>query len=108
VIFKQYISKEHKHFGMKIYKLCKMTSYTHDMNVYLGEDTQNATQTMTATHRTVRSLTRRAEGAGYKLYMDNFFSSPDTTEELYKRGIHCCGTVRQNHKGIQGTLTRTH
>ena len=35
VIFRQYIPKKHKHFGIKIYKLCDETGYTYDMAVYL-------------------------------------------------------------------------
>jgi hypothetical protein len=42
----------------------------------LGEG-QAKCNTVTATCATVRSLTRTGEGAGHKLYMDNFFSSPD-------------------------------
>jgi hypothetical protein len=64
------------------------------MNVYLGKERQNITQMMTATLVLVRSQT---EGVGHKLYMDSFFS-PDT------RGISCCGTVRQNHKGMPGVF----
>jgi hypothetical protein len=46
------------------------------MKVYLGKDGKYATDT-TATHATVAGLTRRVENVGHKLYMDNFFSSPD-------------------------------
>jgi len=45
-----YFPKEHKCFGVIIYKICDATSHTYDMNVYLGKDKQNVTQTMTATH----------------------------------------------------------
>jgi hypothetical protein len=38
VNFKQYMPKKHKHFGIKIYKLCDKTGYTYDMEVYLGKD----------------------------------------------------------------------
>jgi hypothetical protein len=47
------------------------------MRVYLGKDRTYATDTMTATHTTVAGLMRRAENVTQKLYMDNFFSSPD-------------------------------
>jgi hypothetical protein len=41
VIFKQYISKKHKCFGINIYKLCNMTGgYTYDMSIYLEKDWQ--------------------------------------------------------------------
>jgi hypothetical protein len=36
VIFRQYIPKKRKHFGIKIYKLCDISGYTYDMHVYLG------------------------------------------------------------------------
>jgi hypothetical protein len=56
-----------------------MTDCACYINVYLGKDRQNVTQTMTATHVAVRSLTRRVEGVGHKgqfllLYRLNFMT----------------------------------
>jgi len=65
VIFRQYIPKKRKHFGIKIYKLCDEAGYTCAMMVYLGKDSQFATDDMTATHSTVRHLTHRVEGSGH-------------------------------------------
>jgi hypothetical protein len=60
VVFRQYIPKKHKRFGIKIFKLlCDCTGYTYDMKVYLGKDRQRVTQDVTATHATVKELTRR-------------------------------------------------
>jgi len=73
IVFKQYILKKRKRFGIKIFKLCDSTGYTYDMNVYLGRDRQRAAQHLTATHATVANLTRGVEGFGHKLYMDNLF-----------------------------------
>ena len=39
VIFRQYIPKKMKRFGIKIYKLRDESGYTYDMKVYLGRDT---------------------------------------------------------------------
>jgi hypothetical protein len=100
VVFKQYIPKKHKHCGIKIYKLCDMASYTCNMNIYLGSDRQNTAQTVRAKHAIVKTLTRRIEGLGHKLYMGSFFSSPDLFDDLHTRAINCCGTVRQNCKGM--------
>jgi hypothetical protein len=97
VIFKKYIPEKHKYFGIQIYKLCDMTGYKYDMRIYLGKDRRNAMQMMTATHVLVKSLTRRVEGTGHKLYTSSFFSYPDLSDELHTRGIKCCGTARQNH-----------
>ena len=65
VIFRQYIPKKRKCFGIKIYKLCDEAGYTCAMRVYLGKDSQSATEDMTTTHATVRHLTRRVEGLGH-------------------------------------------
>jgi len=76
VIFKQNTPKKRKRFGIKMFKRCDSTGYTYDMNVYLGKDRQRTAQHVTATHATVTELTRNI-GRGHKLYMDNFFSSPE-------------------------------
>jgi hypothetical protein len=52
VIFRQYIPKKHKRFGIKIYKLCDETGYTYNMTVYLGRDRQRTVQHLTATQAT--------------------------------------------------------
>jgi len=70
------------------------------MKVYLGKYRQRTAQHLTATHATVTELTRKVEGCGHKLYMDNFFSSPALFDDLAKKQIYCCGTVRANRRGM--------
>ena len=74
------------------------------MKVYLGKDRQRTAQHVTATHATVTELTRKIEGRGHKLYMDNFFSSPELFDDLVKKQIYCCGTVRLNRRGMPQDL----
>jgi hypothetical protein len=95
VIFRQYIPKKTKGFGIKIYKLRDKSVYTY-MSVYLGKDSRSTSDDMTATHATVRHLKRRVEGIGHKLFMDNFFSSPRLFDDLETRKINSCGTVQPN------------
>jgi len=104
IVFKQYIPKKRKCFGIKMFKLCDSTGYTYDMNVYLGKDGQRAAQHLTATHNSVANLTRGVEGFRHKLYMDNFFSSPDLYDNLAQKKIFCCGTVRLHRKGMPKDL----
>jgi len=59
---------------------------------------------MTATHVTLTELTRKIEGHSHKLYMDNFFSSPELFDDLVKKQIYCCGTVRPNRRGMPQNL----
>jgi len=70
------------------------------MRVYLGRDTHSATYDMTATHTTVRHLTSRVKGLGYKIFMDNFFSSPRLFHDLNRHKINSCGTVRPNRRDM--------
>jgi hypothetical protein len=77
VILKEYMPKKRKRFGIKMFKLWDLTGYTYDMKVYLGKGRQRTAQQVTATHARVTELTRKIEGRGYKLYMDNFISSPE-------------------------------
>jgi len=100
VIFRQYLPKERKDFGIKIYKLCNKSGYTYDMRVYLGKDSHSANDDMTATYATVRHLTCGVEGLGHKLFMDNFFPSPRLFDDLLRHKIHLCGTVRPNRKDV--------
>ena len=70
------------------------------MKVYLGKDRQCTAQHLTATHATVTKLMSKAEGRGHRLYMDNFFSSPELFDDLTKKQIYCCGSVRLNRRGM--------
>jgi len=38
IIFKQYIPKKHKWFGITLYKLCDSEGYTYHTTVYLDKD----------------------------------------------------------------------
>ena len=42
---------------------------------------------------------QKIQGRGHKLYMDNYFYSPDLFDDLVMKQIYCCGTVRPNRKG---------
>jgi hypothetical protein len=59
VIFKHFIPKKHKHFGIKIFKLYDSTGYMYDMKVYFGKDRQHLAQHLIATHAPVTELTGR-------------------------------------------------
>jgi len=102
VIFKQYIPKN-TCFAIKIFKLCDSTGYMYDMKVCLGKDRQRTAQHVTASHVTVTKLTRRIEGHGHKLYRDNLFSSPELFDDLVKKQIYSCGTVRPNRRACHKT-----
>jgi hypothetical protein len=53
---------------------------------------------MTATHATVRHLTCRVKDLGYKIFMDNFFSSPRLFNFFDSHKINSWGSVWPNRK----------
>ncbi|GFS93137.1 piggyBac transposable element-derived protein 4 [Trichonephila clavipes] len=98
VLFKQYILKKRKQWGLKMYKIADATGYTYDMRVYLGKDKKENLST-SASYNVVYTMTDCIKGKGHKVFMDNFFSSPELFRDLLKeRSINSCGTVRSNRK----------
>ena len=70
------------------------------MRVYLGRDSHSATENMTATHATVRHLTKQSWRLRHKIFMDNFFSSPRLFDDLDRHKINSCGAVRPNRRDV--------
>jgi hypothetical protein len=44
------------------------------------------------------------EGYGHKLYTDNFFLSPDLSDDLIEKKINSCGAVKLNTKDMPQNL----
>jgi len=45
-------------------------------------------------------LLRRVEGLGHELYMDSYVLLPALFNDLSRRKINCCGTVRNDRRGM--------
>lgn len=63
------------------------------MEVYFAKDRKRTTKDITATHATVKQITRTEKGCGHKSHMDNYCSAPDLRNDLTELNINCCGTV---------------
>jgi len=75
-----------------------MNQGIHMTRVYMGTDSHSVTGDMILTHTTVRHLTSRVECLRHKIFMDNFFPSPRLFDDLDRRKINSCGTVRPNRR----------
>lgn len=107
VIFRQYIPKKRKRFGIKIYKLVDENGYTYNMRVYLGKDKQLKTKEKAPIHITVTNLADCVRGKGHKLFMDNFFSSPSLFLDLFQNfKINSCGTIKNNRKNYPKLVSK--
>ena len=51
-------------------------------------------------------LSRSLVGTNVRLFFDNFFTSSALVHKLQQEKIFCCGTVRQNRKGMPKDLKK--
>jgi hypothetical protein len=94
---KQYIpSKPHK-WGYKIYCLAS-DDYLLHFEVYQGKELHPSA--LGSTFDTVMRMTADYQQKQHILFTDNWFTSPAVLDELNRRGIRCCGSVRRNRKGM--------
>jgi hypothetical protein len=94
---KQYIpSKPHK-WGYKIYCLAS-DDYLLHFEVYQGKELHPSA--LGSTFDTVMRMTADYQHKQHILFTDNWFTSPAVLDELKRRGIRCCGSVKRNRKGM--------
>jgi hypothetical protein len=82
------------------------------MDIYLRNDRTFITTDMTATHITVTHWTKRMEGQGHELFVcmcacmhtSSIFSLSDLFDDVTKKKISCCSTLRSNRKGLPHDL----
>ncbi|CAH1997194.1 unnamed protein product [Acanthoscelides obtectus] len=101
--WKQYIPSKRKRFGMKMFALCESSSgYMFNFIIYTGCDTDYGEKYSNepVTARIVLSLMDPLLGKGYRLFLDNFYTSVDLADKLVKNRTDCVGTMRLNRKGV--------
>ena len=98
VAFRQYIPMKRKQWGIKVYTTADKKGYTYDIRVYTVNDKIKATEN-SASYNVVNSMADAIKGKGHKLFMDNFFSSPQLFHDLLKdKNMNSCCTIRNNRK----------
>lgn len=105
--WKQYIPNKRARFGIKSYILTESESaYIWNMIVYTGKGTCLDPALKEYAHGTqvVLSLTEELLDKGYRLYVDNFYTSPELLAALYERTTDAVGTVRKNRKNLPQEL----
>ncbi|MEO0684629.1 MAG: hypothetical protein AAFY76_06160 [Cyanobacteria bacterium J06649_11] len=98
--FKQYIPNKRSRFGIKFFSLCDETGYLYSTEVYVGKNNINdgdlENKHLGKTGQVVMRLMEPLLDKGYRLFVDNWYTSFALFKRLADHQTPACGTVRKN------------
>uniref|UniRef100_A0A3Q3LMG2 PiggyBac transposable element-derived protein domain-containing protein n=1 Tax=Labrus bergylta TaxID=56723 RepID=A0A3Q3LMG2_9LABR len=99
IALKQYIRNKPTKWGFKLFVLADSEcGYTLNFYVYAGKESEPSGKG--SSYDTVMRLLKIPFlGKGYKLYVDNFYTSPRLFSDLLQKSVFACGTLRSNVAG---------
>ena len=93
--FKQYMKDKPTKWGIKVFTLSDATNgYVYRLQIYTGKNMDN-TSDIGLYSRVCLDLMSGLP-CGFKLFTDNYYTSPRLYSALYNLGYNCCGTARTN------------
>ena len=97
VQFRQFLPLKRSRFGLKGFVVTdSATGYVLDTMIYTGKEGPAVSRDLAM--RVVLKLVEPYVDKGYRLFVDNWYTSVPLLLELERRGILACGTVRGNRK----------
>ena len=97
VQFRQFLPLKRSRFGLKGFVVAdSATGYVLNTIIYTGKEGPAASRDLAM--RVVIQLMAPYVDKGYRLFVDNWYTSVPLFLELERRGILACGTVRGNKK----------
>ncbi|KAJ8711774.1 hypothetical protein PYW08_008728 [Mythimna loreyi] len=108
--FKQYIQNKAAKFGIKTFELCESTTgYLWSFIVYAGKqsatDLEQSPGVLKST-AVVKKLISPLLNKGYRLFIDNWYSSPQLARFLKLNGTDCVGTLRSSRKDVPVVISK--
>ena len=108
--FLQYMPKKPQKWGMKAWVLADSSNgYVWNWRLYTGKEVNAPESPLGLAHRVVLDLHNddRLRNKGYRIFMDNFYSSPALFQDLKEERFEARGTLRTNRRGIPEELKST-
>ena len=100
--FKQYIPMKRARFGIKMFSLCETSGYLWNSFVYLGKepnrngDDPDPVRRLGKSGAVIPRLMGTLLNKGYRLYVDNWYTSQVLFNYLHENNTAACGTARKN------------
>ena len=96
---KRYLPLKPVKRGFKMWVIAESsTGYFFDVQVYVGREGNTSEHGLG--ERVVLGLTEQYRGGKYKIFCDNFFSSPRLFQMLHSHSLLACGPVQPNRLGF--------
>lgn len=103
ISMKQYMRDKPTKWGYKLFVLADSSNgYTWNFFVYTGKSVLTIGQGLSYSS-VIDLIPFPLLGGGYTLFVDNFYASPALFQDLSKKNIGCCGTIRKNQVGFPQT-----
>lgn len=97
--FKQYIRNKPTKWGFKLWCLCdSQNGYTNNFIIYRGKEGESLSHFWLS--YVVMNLALPYLNQGYKIYMDNYYTSPQLLRDLHQQRTYGTGTVASNRKSL--------
>ena len=99
---KQYMKGKPNPWGIKLFFLCGESGMPYNFLAYQGKTTNLPEEYnhLGLSGALVMTLVQnRLKSQNYRLFYDNFFTSPGLVQVLLEKGIYCTGTLRSNRVG---------
>ena len=106
--FKQFIRTKRARFGIKLFELCTSNGILLDFMIYHGQMSRElvvpANQEMLKSELIPITLMHRFLNRGHRLFMDNYYTSPNLVKFLLEHETKVVGTVRSNRRNFPPEL----
>ena len=102
---RQYVRNKPTKWGIKLWVLADSSNgYTSDFDVYIGKDAGRDVSGHGLGYDVVMKLIRPLLNQGYRLFIDNFYTSMQLLQDLWRQGVAGTGTVSENRRGFPRSL----